>query len=302
MMHDHHHHGPTSYNRVFAIGVALNVAYILLEAGAGFAFNSLALLADAGHNLSDVLGLFLAWGAHVLSRAKPTPNRTYGWRGSSILAAITNALVLLFVTGGIAWEAIQRFGNPAPVAGWVVIGVALAGVLINGITAMMFYKGCQDDLNIRGAFLHMAADAGVSLAVAISGVVILIWGFTWIDPITSLIVVAMIFLGTWGLLRESLDLALHAVPKGIHLPDVSTFLGDLPGVEAVHDLHVWAMSTTEPALTAHLVMPDVQDDDAFLFTATHELHERFGIEHVTIQIERNASACQHAEGCGGILE
>ena len=216
-MHDHHHHhGPANYNRAFAVGITLNVAYILVEAGAGFWVNSLALLADAGHNLSDVLGLLLAWGAHVLSRVRPTDRRTYGLRGSSILAALANGLLLLVVTGGIAWEAIQRFGSPAEVKGSTVIWVAAIGVVINLATAMLFVKG-QDDLNIRGAFLHMAADAAVSLGVVIAGVGIAIWGWSWIDPVMSLIVAAVIFAGTWTLFRESLDLALHAVPKGIDL-------------------------------------------------------------------------------------
>lgn len=294
-MHDHHHRGRANYNRAFAIGIALNVFYILVEAGAGLYVNSLALLADAGHNLSDVLGLLLAWGAHVLSRVKPTDRRTYGWRGTSILAALANGLILLVVTGGIAWEAIQRFGNPSAVTGPTVILVAAIGVAINAITAMFFFHG-QDDLNIRGAFLHMVADAAVSMGVVIAGIAISIWGWMWMDPTVSLIVAAIIFYGTWGLFRESLDLALHAVPKGIDLGEVRRFLEDLTGVEVVHDLHVWAMSTTEPALTAHLVKPEVQDEDEFLFNTSHELHKHFGIEHVTLQIERNLESpiCQHA--------
>lgn len=298
----HHHHEPASYNRAFAIGIALNAAYILLEAGAGFAVNSLALLADAGHNLSDVLGLLLAWAAHVAVRAKSTAYRTYGWRGTSILAALANALILLLVTGGIAWEAIQRFQSPSPISGWVVVAVAAIGVLVNTATAMLFYSGCQHDLNIRGAFLHMAADAGVSLAVVISGVLFMSYGWLWIDPITSLIVVAMIFISTWGLLRDSLDLALHAVPKKIQLAEVHAFLVNLPGVELAHDLHVWGLSTTETALTVHLVMPRVENNDEFLALVTHELHDRFNIEHATIQIERDVESawCQHQD-CGGAV-
>ena len=295
-MHDHHHHGPTDYNRAFAVGVGLNVAYILLEAGAGLYVNSLALLADAGHNLSDVLGLLLAWGAHVVARVKPTDRLTYGWRSTSILAALANGLILLVVTGGIAWEAIQRFGAPNPVPGTIVIWIAAIGVLINGVTAMFFFHGGQQDLNIRGAYLHMAADAAVSLGVVVAGIGMLYGGWLWLDPLISLVVAVIIFLGTWGLFRESLSLAMHAVPKGIELSEVRAFLEDLPGVEVVHDLHVWAMSTTEPALTAHLVKPDVADEDEFLFNASHELHKRFGIEHVTLQIERDVDSpmCQQA--------
>jgi len=296
-MHDHHHHAPANYNRAFAIGIALNVLYILVEAGAGLWVNSLALLADAGHNLSDVLGLLLAWGAHVLSGVAPTDRRTYGWRGSSILAALANGLMLLLVTGGIGWEALRRFGSPIDVHGPVVIGVAAMGVLINGATAMLFFHGGKDDLNIRGAFLHMAADALVSLGVVIAGICISVWGWEWMDPTVSLIVAVVIFLSTWSLFRESLDLALHAVPKGIDLAEVRDYLEGLPGVAVVHDLHVWGMSTTEAALTAHLVKPDVEDDDIFLFETSHELHDRFGIEHVTLQIERNVDSpiCQQAQ-------
>lgn len=297
-MHDHHHHSHTlNYDRAFAIGVGLNVAYILLEVTAGVWVSSLALLADAAHNLSDVLGLLLAWGAHALGRVGPTSRRTYGWRGSSILAAMANGLLLLLVTGGIAWEALQRFGEQNTIVGWPVIIVAAIGVVINGITAMLFYQGCEHDLNIRGAFLHMAADAMVSLGVVISGILILVWGWYWIDPLVSLIIAVVIFWSTWGLLRESVNLALHAVPKHIEIDEVRRFMEELPGVKVVHDLHVWAMSTTEVALTAHLIKPEMEDEDQFLFDATHELHKQFGIEHVTIQIERNVEApiCQLAD-------
>ncbi len=295
-MHEHDH-SKLNYNRAFMLGVVLNVVYIMLEVGTGLYVNSLALLSDATHNLSDVVGLLLAWGAHALSGVGPSDRRTYGWRGSSILAALANGLILLLVTGGIAWEAIQRFGADNAVTGTVVIVVAAIGVVINGVTAMLFYKGCQHDLNVRGAFLHMAADAAVSLGVVVSGIVIAAWNWQWVDPTVSLLIAAVIFWGTWGLFRESLDLALHAVPKGIDINRVRTLLENLPGVVVVHDLHVWAMSTTETALTAHLVKPAIEDEDLFLFNATHELHEHFGIEHVTLQIERNAetSICQHAD-------
>ena len=297
-MHDHAH-GPTNYNRVFVIGVGLNVAYIVIEASAGLYVNSLALLADAGHNLSDVLGLLLAWAAHALARVKPTARRTYGWRGSSILAAVLNGLMLLLVTGGIAWEAIRRFAEPAPVMGTmgeIVIVVAGVGVLLNSATALLFLSGYKHDLNIKAACLHMAADAGVSLVVVVSGVVINVYGWQWIDPLMSLLLAAVIFASTWGLLRESVDLALHAVPKGIEGIEVRQYLESLPGVALVHDLHIWAMSTTEVALTAHLVKPEIEDEDAFLADTSQELGSRFGIEHVTLQIERSidSALCRHA--------
>ena len=291
-MHDHH--GPSNYNRAFAAGVALNVLYILVEAGAGLYVNSLALLADAGHNLSDVLGLLLAWGAHILSQVKPTNRRTYGLRGSSILAALANGLMLMLVTGGIIWESVQRFGNPTPVAGSVVIWVAAVGVLINSITALFFLRGSRHDLNIRGAYLHMAADAAVSLGEVIAGIVISVWGWLWVDPVVSLIVAAVIFAGTWGLFRESLELLLHAVPRGIDLTEVQQMLENLPGVEVVHDLHVWAMSTTQVALTAHLVRDTTDIDDQFLHQLSKGLQNRFKIIHPTIQIESG----QQAHLCG----
>jgi len=242
------------------------------------------------------LGLLLAWGAHVLSRVKPTDRRTYGLRGSSILAAVLNALILLVVTGGIVWEAVQRFAEPTSVSGILVIAVATVGVVINAFTAMLFFKGRQSDLNVRGAFLHMAADAAVSLTVAVSGLVVLLWGWSWVDPAMSLIVAVVIFVTTWDLLRESLGLAIHAVPKGINLREVRSFLEQLPGVAVVHDLHVWAMSTTEAALTAHLVKPKIEDEDTFLANASMELHTRFGIDHVTLQLERNVDSplCRHS--------
>ena len=265
-MHQHCH-GPANYDRAFAIGISLNLAYIFLEAGAGFYNGSLALLADAGHNLSDVLGLLLAWGAYVLAKLRPTNRRTYGWRGSSILAAMLNGLILLVVTGGIGWEAIQRFASPHEVSGPIVIGVAAIGVVINALTAMLFFRGGKHDLNIRGAYLHMAADAAVSLAVVVSGIAIHFWGLSWIDPAMSLLVAGVILLSTWGLFRESVDLLLHAVPKHIDIVRVKRCLEGLPDVVEVHDLHVWAMSTTEPALTAHLVRPIVENEDQFLADA-----------------------------------
>ncbi len=295
-------HGPNcqqhhaAYNRAFAVGVVLNVAFVAVEAGYGFAANSLSLLADAGHNLSDVLGLLLAWGAHRLSQWKPTDRRTYGWRSSSILAAVANALLLMLAVGGITWEAIRRFHDPQPVPGNVLMWVAGIGVVINTATALLFLKGRHDDLNIKGAFLHMAADAGVSLAVVLGGWGIQLTGWTTIDPALSLLVAAVILWGTWGLMRESLDLALHAVPKSIDLNAVRDFLLQQPGVEAVHDLHIWAMSTTENALTAHLIRPAADDNDQFLAAISAELHERYGIDHTTLQLEHDfhATLCRQA--------
>jgi len=299
MSHPHNHtHSPSDYNRAFAIGVALNVIYIVVEATYGFLAGSLALLADAGHNLSDVLGLLLAWGANYLVQRKPTERHTYGWRKSTILAALTNAIILLVAMGGIAWEAVQRFSDPSPVAGKTVIIVAAIGVVINTATALLFLSGRKTDLNIRGAFLHMAADAGVSAGVVLAGVVILTTGWPWIDPVVSLTITAIILVGTWGLLRDSFNLALDAVPAGIDPEAVKTYLSDLPGVTGVHDLHIWAMSTSETALTVHLVKPDARDDDALIEQASRELHDRFGIEHITIQWERRpeldhcGSSCQ----------
>jgi len=287
----HHHAG--GYNRAFAVGVALNVGFVVVEAGYGFAANSLSLLADAGHNLSDVLGLLLAWGAHRLSQVKPTERRTYGWRSSSILAALANALILLVAVGGIAWEAIRRLQEPQPVPGTTLIWVAGVGVVINTLTALLFLKGRHDDLNIKGAFLHMAADAAISLGVVLGGFGIEMTGRDWIDPALSLVVAAVIFWGTWDLMRDSVNLALHAVPKDIDPQKVRSFLLQRDGVEAVHDLHIWAMSTTETALTAHLVRPVGDDNDRFLAETSAELLERFGIDHTTLQLEREL----HAELC-----
>lgn len=297
-MSHNHDHSPSDYNRAFAIGVALNVIYIVVEATYGFLAGSLALLADAGHNLSDVLGLLLAWGANYLVQRKPTERHTYGWRKSTILAALTNAIILLVAMGGIAWEAVRRFSDPSPVAGKTVIIVAAIGVVINTATALLFLSGRKTDLNIRGAFLHMAADAGVSAGVVLAGVVILATGWPWIDPVVSLTITAIILVGTWGLLRDSFNLALDAVPAGIDPEAVKTYLSDLPGVTGVHDLHIWAMSTSETALTVHLVKPDARDDDTLIEQASRELHDRFGIEHITIQWERRpeldhcGSSCQ----------
>jgi len=285
-----HSHAPASFGRAFAIGVALNIGYMIAEFAFGQRAHSLALVADAGHNLSDVLGLLLAWGASILATRQPTARRTYGYRRSSILAALTNAVVLLVVIGGIAWEALRRLLHPEPVAGGIVLIVAAGGILVNGAAAALFAAGRKGDLNIRGAFQHMVSDALVSLGVVVAGVLILLTGWVWLDPVVSIVVSAVIVWGTWGLLRESLDLALDAVPEGINIEAVRQYLAEAPGVTDVHDLHIWAMSTTEPALTAHLVLPTVTDHDAFLRELTDRLHERFGIEHATVQIETGDSA------------
>ncbi|MBD2207345.1 cation transporter [Calothrix sp. FACHB-1219] len=289
MVHDHKHQGHEhvhgNYNRAFAIGTALNIGFVIVEAVYGYRANSLALVADAGHNLSDVLGLLLAWGASALTLRPPTRRHTYGLRRSSILAALVNALVLLLAMGAIAWEAVRRFSEPSSVSGGTVIGVAVVGIIINTVTALMFMSGRQKDLNIRGAFLHMAADAGVSLGVVLAGIAIVFTGWLWFDPVVSLIIVVVVVVGTWQLLKDSLDLALDAVPAGIEPLAVRTYLAELRDVAGVHDLHIWGMSTTETALTAHLVMPTGHPGDAFLVQVNRELQDHFGIEHTTFQIE-----------------
>lgn len=287
-MSSHHHghsHAPTSYNRAFIIGITLNTGFVIIEAIFGLLTNSLSLLADAGHNLSDVLGLLLAFGASWLARRRPTQRYTYGLRRSSIMAALFNACFLLVAMGAIALEAIQRFSNPTPISGSIVIGVALVGIVINGVTAWLFMSGREQDLNIKGAFLHMAADALVSAGVVLAGVAILTTGWLWFDPVVSLIIVVVIVVGTWNLLRDSVNLSLDAVPEGIDPNAVRSYLAELVGVVGVHDLHIWAMSTTETALTAHLVMLTGNPGDAFLSRISMELHDKFGIEHSTIQIE-----------------
>jgi cobalt-zinc-cadmium efflux system protein len=284
--HAGHSHVPASFGRAFAIGTALNVAFVVVETVFGLRANSVALLADAGHNLSDVLGLLIAWGASVLATRGPTARHTYGLRSSSILAALVNAVVLLIAVGGIAWEAIERIPHPEAIATRTVVWVAAAGILVNGATAMLFMSGRKHDLNIRGAYMHMAADAGVSAGVVVAGLAIAATGWYWLDPVMSLVIAAIIAITTWGLLRDSVNLALDAVPSHVDPAAVDTFLRTLPGVTGVHDLHIWGMSTTDVALTAHLIRPDIGDDDALLVHAAHELQHRFGIAHTTIQIER----------------
>jgi cobalt-zinc-cadmium efflux system protein len=290
--HHHHHHAPANHNASFAIGVLLNTGFVAVEAIFGVLSHSLALVADAGHNLSDVLGLLLAWGAMHLTRRPPTQRRTYGLRRSSILAALANAVFLLVAIGAIAWEAIRRFSAPTAVEGRTVIWVAIVGIVVNSITALLFMSGRKRDVNIEGAFLHMAADAAVSLGVVVAGVMIAYTGWLWIDPVVSLVIVAVIAWGTWGLLRKSLNLAMDVVPEHIDPSAVKEYLTSLPGVTAVHDLHIWGMSTTEAALTAHMVKPVAGDEDDLLARAAEELHQRFGIEHATIQIERNDNQCR----------
>jgi cobalt-zinc-cadmium efflux system protein len=288
--HDHHHahdHHTRSarLGRAFAIGIALNIVFVAAEVICGLMANSLALVADAAHNFSDVVGLVLAWGASALAQRPPSARFTYGLRGSTILAALANAMLLLVVTGGIAWEAVLRFKNPDALNTTLMIWVALAGIFINGATAWLFMADRKSDLNVRGAYLHMAADAGVSLGVAIAGAGILFTGWLWLDPAVSLLIVATIFAGTWGLLRDSVKLALQAAPENVDPAQVRRYLNGLSGVTEVHDLHIWAMSTTETALTAHLVIPAGHPGDEFLAQVVREIEHQFHIGHATLQIE-----------------
>ncbi len=294
-MHDmRHQHGvPKPYNRAFAIGIALNVVFVIIEVVYGVLADSLALVADAGHNLSDVVSLVLAWVAAYLATRRPTPRRTYGYRKVTILASLASAFLLLVALGVIIREAIGRFQRPDPVDGMTVIVVAAAGVVINTITALLFVSGQKHDLNIKGAFLHMAADAAVSLGVVLSGVAILFTGWLWLDPAISIIIALVILVGTWGLLRDSLGLVIDFVPRGIDVDAVTAYLCGLPGVTELHDLHIWAMSTTEVALTAHVVMPDGMMNDDFLDTVSDVLYERFHIQHMTLQVE-GGGECKQA--------
>jgi cobalt-zinc-cadmium efflux system protein len=296
MVHNHTH-VKTNYNRAFALGVILNVGFVVAEVIFGLIAGSLALIADAGHNLSDVIGLLLAWGASYMGNLQPTPQRTYGWRSATIMAALVNSIILLVAVGGIVWESIQRIQNPASTAGMTIVIVATIGVIINTATALLFLADRKKDLNIRGAFLHMAADAGVSAGVVFAGFGILVTGWQWIDPVVSLIIAVIILIGTWGLLKESMNLALQAVPAGINTQAVSDYLTRLSGITAVHDLHIWAISTTETALTAHLVKPDPEKDDEVISLARKGLLDNFGIHHVTLQFERNEDFDQCGAAC-----
>jgi cobalt-zinc-cadmium efflux system protein len=289
----HHHHAPSDHSRAFVLAIVLNVGFVAMEFAYGVIADSTALMADAGHNLSDVLGLLLAWGAAILAKKQPSDRYTYGLRSTSILAALANGMLLLVASGGIGWEAVRRFAEPAEVAGLTVAVVAGIGIAVNGFSAWLFMAGRKQDLNIRGAFLHMAADALVSLGVVIGGMTILYTGWYWIDPVLSLIIVVVILIGTWGLLREAIQLSLSAVPAHIDLQQVQQFLADLPGVAEVRDLHIWGMSTTETALTVQLIMPDGYPEDGFMESIAGRLQERFAIQHSTLQIRRQitGSAC-----------
>jgi len=298
MTHDHNHQ-IDSYNRAFAIGVMLNVVFVVFEAGYGVAAESLALIADAGHNLSDVLSLLLAWGASWLATKAATEKRTYGFRKATILASLVSAILLFIALGGITWEAIGRFSDPKPVEGKTVIIVAAIGVVINTITALLFMSGRKNDLNIRGAFLHMAADAGVSLGVVVAGIIMMLTGWLLVDPIISLIIVVVILISTWSLFRDSMNLALDSVPDGIDMAGIKKYLAGIENVSEVHDLHVWALSTTEVALSVHLVMVEGCRNNDFLPELQQQLHDRFSIEHSTIQIENyeNSSCSLNKNRC-----
>ena len=293
MNHGHHNqaHAPKDFGRAFAVGIALNVGFVLIEAFYGWQVGSLALLSDAGHNLSDVLGLMIAWGGFYLGKLRPNHKHTYGLGRATIMAALFNALILLVAIGGIVWEAIARFNHPVPIQGGTVMAVAAVGVAINGVTAWLFMSGSKGDINLRGAFLHMAADALVSLGVVIIGALFIVTGWAWLDPAISLVIALVILLGTWGLLRQSLHLSLDGVPASVELDSVKSYLSALPGVSEIHDLHVWAMSTSETALTVHLVMCAGHPGDDFLYRVAEELHHDFAIEHATIQIETCAQNC-----------
>ncbi len=288
--HDHSHnhgHAPASFDKAFAIGIALNLAFVGIEAFYGWKINSLALLADAGHNLSDVAGLVLAWGGALAGQLRPDARHTYGWKKGSILAAFANALLLLVAMGALVWEAVGRLLAPEPMAGsegLTIMAVAGVGIVINTVTALLFMRGREPDLNIRGAFLHMAADALVSAGVVVAGALTLWMGWVWLDPVVSLLIAAVILWGTWSLFRQALHLLFDGVPDGVDPQAVHACLMELPGIARVHDLHIWALDTSEVAMTAHLVMPVGHADDAFLKAATEMLHDRFEITHATLQV------------------
>ena len=285
--HDHaHHHAPANFDRAFAIGITVNILFVAIEAFYGWKVNSLALLADAGHNLGDVAGLVMAWGGALAGKLRPDARYTYGWKRASILAAFANALLLLVAMGSLAWEAIGRLNAPEPMQGFTVMVVAGIGIFVNLGTALLFMRGRHDDINIRGAYLHMASDALVSAGVVVVGALALATGWAWLDPAASLAIALVIVVGTWGLFRQSLRLMFDGVPEHIDLVAVRQMLEALPGVARVHDLHVWATGTSDVALTAHLVMPAGHPDDPFFESATHQLRDRFKIGHVTLQVVR----------------
>ena len=292
-MHVHgRDHAVPAKSRAFAIGIGLNLLFLFVEVVYGLRAHSLALLSDAGHNLGDVLGLGLSWGALVLGQRLPSARHTYGMRRASILASLGNAMLLLVTVGGISWEAIQRLLHPQTVEGQTVMVVAAIGIAVNGLAALLFMSGKEHDINVRSAFQHMLSDAAVSLGVVVAGLAILYTGRSWLDSAVSLVVGGVIVLGTWSLLKESLRLALDAVPEDTDLPAIQRYLEQLPGVTTIHDLHVWAMSTTEAALTVHLVVPNRDFSDDAMAQVCRELHLRFGIEHTTIQIERGDGAAE----------
>lgn len=294
MGHEHHEHShaPADFGKAFLIGIVLNGGFIVLEVIFGLLSDSLALLADAGHNLADVLGLVLAWIANELAKKTATARRTYGWKRATVLAALFNALLLLVGVGAIIWEAIQRFGQPVPVAGSTVIWVAALGIVVNGVTALLFMAGRKNDLNVRGAFLHMAADAGVSAGVMLSGAVILFTGWSWMDPVVSLAVAFLILVSTWELFKDSLNFSLDAVPENVDPEAVQAYFAALPEVTEVHHIHIWPLSTTEVALTAHLVKREPVLDDALLERIREDLEHQFGIGHPTIQFESQTGHCR----------
>jgi cobalt-zinc-cadmium efflux system protein len=297
MEHSHQHPTPNNYNIAFGVGTALNIIFVIVEATFGFLSDSLALIADAGHNLGDVLALLLSWGATFLAQRKPTHTKTYGLRRGTILAAFISSLILLMTMSIVAWEAFGRFSNPTEVNSTTIIVIAAIGVIINTVTALLFLSSQQDDLNIKAAFIHMAADAGVSLGVVIAGIAIMFTSFFWIDPAISLLIVVVIVMSTWSVFRDSFNLAMDGVPKGIDIDEVKAFILQQDGITEIHDLHIWAMSTTQVALTAHLVRNTSEVDDQFLYRLSKELQERFKIIHPTIQIEtgENAHLCHQSD-------
>lgn len=288
--HSHHHHEINNYNRSFTIGIILNIIFVIIEVSYGFLADSLALIADAGHNLSDVLSLMLAWGAYYLSKKHPSKKRTYGLRKVTIMASLVSAVLLLVALGGIAWESIERLLSPQSVNGLIIIVVAAIGVGINTATALLFVKGQKHDLNIRAAYLHMAADAAISLGVVIAGVAIIVTGWLWLDPIISLFIVVVILLSTWELLRDSINLSIDAVPQGIDVSEVKEYLLNLTNISDLHDLHIWALSTTENALTVHLVTTDALIYNHLTQEIQEHLCHHFNIAHATIQIEKEENS------------
>ena len=289
MSHNHsHNHHSVNYSKFFAIGVILNGIFVVIEATYGILAKSMALLADAGHNLSDILSLLLAWGAALLAARAATDQRTYGFRKTTIMASLISAIVLLIALGGITLEAIGRFSDPEAIQGSTMIIVAAIGVVINTTTALLFVSGRKADLNIRAAFLHMAADAGVSFGVVVTGIIIVFTDWSWIDPLISLLIVAIILIGTWSLLRDSINLAIDSVPKNIDVAEIKQYLRSQENVCQIHDLHIWSLSTTEIAMSVHLIVSDKPANNNFLFEIQQHLHDHFGIEHATIQIETEA--------------